>query len=112
MTYFRRWFAPAAAIVFRLSIASAQPPQYLITTFAGGLPAPTAAAATGYPMGAPYAVATDRFGNTYVSTSLNCVFRIDAGGMIERIAGNGQAGFSGDGGNALNAQLNHPQGLA
>jgi sugar lactone lactonase YvrE len=110
MTSFRRWFAPAAALVLSHSPATAQ--QYLISTFAGGMPAPTAAVATSYPLGAVNAVASDRFGNTYVSSGLNCVFRVDASGMVERVAGTGQAGFSGDGGNALNAQLNSPQGVA
>jgi uncharacterized repeat protein (TIGR01451 family) len=110
MTYSRKWLAPAGVLALFPYLASAQ--QYLISTFAGGLPAPTAAKATSYPLGAVNAVATDRFGNTYVSTSLNCVFRVDATGMIERIAGNGQGGYSGDGGSALAAQLNGPQGVA
>ena len=79
------------------------PVQFLISTFAGGLPGPTAATATSYAAGEIAAVATDRFGNTYASSSLHCVFRLDSNGLLERVAGT-SAGFSGDGGNALDAQ--------
>jgi trimeric autotransporter adhesin len=111
MISFRRWLTLAGVLAFSSGLLDAQP-QYLISTFAGGVPAPTAGVATSYPIGSVNAVATDRFGNTYASTNLNCVFKLNSSGAIERVAGNGQSGFSGDGGNALNAQLNNPQGIA
>ncbi len=61
------------------------------------------------------AVATDNFGNIYFSSiqgSNSRVRKIDAAGIITTIAGNGTAGFSGDGGPATNAQIHGPQGIA
>ena len=61
----------------------------------------------------PTAVAVDPSGNSYVSdTYFNQVFRITPGGVISVYAGNGQPGFSGDGGPATAAQLSIPRGLA
>ena len=61
----------------------------------------------------PTAVAVDASGNAYVSdTYFNQVFRITPGGAISVYAGNGQPGFSGDGGPSTAAQLSIPRGLA
>lgn len=106
----RRWLVTAAALTVAMGIADAQ--QYLISTYAGGLPSPTSAAATAYAFRNPNGVALDPFGNTYISATSNCVFRLDPNGNLSRVAGTCQAGFSGDGGYALSAQLNNPQGLA
>ena len=103
--------APASASDATL-VTAISPGQYLISTYAGGLPTATAATATTYPLGSVNAVATDQFGNTYASSSLHCVFRIDPNGILSRVAGTCTAGFSGDGGLAVNAQLNNPMGLA
>src|ERR1019366_4068899 len=91
------------------SLALAQ--QYSISTVAGGAPPATPAAAASISMGQPARVALDASGNLYFSAS-NCVFKIDARGTVTPIAGNSRAGFSGDGGPAVNAQLNSPQGIA
>jgi sugar lactone lactonase YvrE len=95
------------------------PRTYLAATYAGGLPSATSTTATSYPLGPTgstvvrvTAVATDRFGNVYLSSSLNCVFKVDAAGNLTRVAGTCRPGYSGDGGPALAAQLNAPQGLA
>jgi len=85
--------------------------QYSIATVAGGAPPPTPAAAASTTIGQPNRVMVDAAGNVYFS-SLNCVFRMDAGGNLTLIAGNSRPGFSGDGGPATQAQLNAPQGLA
>lgn len=77
----------------------------------GGAPAPASAAAINVALGQPGRVALDPSGNVYF-TALNSVYRVDSTGNAIRIAGNGRAGFSGDNGPALNAQLNSPQGLA
>ena len=45
-------------------------------------------------------------------SSLNCVYKLDPNGVLTRIAGNSQPGYSGDGGPASAAQLNQPAGLA
>src|ERR1017187_7838619 len=91
------------------SIALAQ--QYSISTVAGGAPPATPAAAASISMGQPGRVALDASGNLYFSSS-NCVFKIDATGTVTLVAGTSRAGFSGDGGLAVNAQLNSPQGIA
>jgi uncharacterized protein (TIGR03437 family) len=91
------------------SIALAQ--QYSISTVAGGAPPATPVAAASISMGQPARVAVDASGNVYFSSS-NCVFKIDATGTVTLVAGNSRAGFSGDGGLAVNAQLNSPQGIS
>ena len=67
-----------------------------------------AASAVETSIGSPGAVTTDNAGNVYFSSSPNLVFRLDAQGALARIAGSGPAGYSGDGGPALLAQLNFP----
>ncbi len=91
------------------TLAMAQ--QYAISTVAGGAPPATPAAAAGVSIGQPRRVATDSAGNVYFSAS-NAVFKISAGGTLTLVAGNSRAGFSGDGGPAVKAQLNTPQGIA
>jgi len=62
----------------------------------------------------PFDVAFDRAGNLYCSDTFNHrVRRVDAEtGVITTVAGNGEAGFSGDGGPATEAALNEPYGIA
>ncbi len=92
--------------------AAAYAQQYTISTVAGAGPLPSAASAKGISLGQPVRTAVDSAGNLYFST-LNSVFTISAAnGSLTRVAGNGHAGFSGDGGPAINAELNNPQGLA
>jgi len=58
-------------------------------------------------------LATDRDGNLYVSDAqTHRVRQISPTGIIRTIAGTGVAGFSGDGGPAVVAQLSAPYGLA
>jgi YVTN family beta-propeller protein len=61
----------------------------------------------------PFSLILDRKGNLYTSDLSNQVIRkIDASGIITTYAGNGIAGFGGDGGPATSASLNFPRGLA
>ena len=54
----------------------------------------------------------DRKGNLYITDRNNHrVRKVDTRGNITTIAGNGTAGFSGDGGKATEAQLNLPSGV-
>ena len=64
-------------------------------------------------IGAIQGIAADRWGNLYLSdTDHHRVRKVSTSGIIATIAGTGEAGFSGDGGPALAAQLNLPYGIA
>ena len=57
----------------------------------------------------PNSVAVDNTGNVYVVDTKNRRIRmITPGGIMKTIAGNGQSFFSGDGGPAISADLDHP----
>jgi sugar lactone lactonase YvrE len=69
--------------------------------------------ATAAQLSSPDGIAIDNAGNVYVSDLLNNRVRmISPGGTISTVAGNGNSGFSGDGGLATSAQLSQPAGLA
>jgi sugar lactone lactonase YvrE len=60
----------------------------------------------------PGDVAVDNDGQVYIADTLNSrIRRIDTKGVISTVAGNGQFGFSGDGGLATLAQLAFPTGI-
>jgi uncharacterized protein (TIGR03437 family) len=61
----------------------------------------------------PEAMAFDLAGNIYIADTLNHRIRkVTTDGNIATIAGNGTPGRAGDGGQAINAQLNQPRGVA
>jgi uncharacterized protein (TIGR03437 family) len=63
----------------------------------------------------PAAVAADGLGNVFIADSGNAVIReVNILGYISTVAGNANqfAGFGGDGGAAVNAELNNPEGIA
>jgi hypothetical protein len=98
----------AAVILASILQLSAQ--DYIISTIAGGAPPPTPVTAAAASIGRPSYTAVDSVGNAYF-TSLHCVFKIDANGVLTRVAGTARPGYSGDGGPATNAQLNDPLGV-
>jgi len=60
----------------------------------------------------PYTVAFDLAGNMYIPDSGNNVIRkVDPAGIITAFAGTHQAGFLGDGGPAIAAELDEPRGV-
>ncbi len=60
----------------------------------------------------PAGLAFDKKGNLYIADRDNhCIRKVDTHGTITTIAGNGTAGFSGDGGKATDAMLNLPSGV-
>ena len=61
----------------------------------------------------PAGLTIDRKGNLYIADRNNHRIRkVDSRGNITTVAGNGTAGFSGDGGKATEAQLSRPSGVA
>jgi uncharacterized protein (TIGR03437 family) len=61
----------------------------------------------------PLGVAVDAIGNVFIADFGNYRIRkVATTGTISTIAGNGLAGYSGDGGLAINAQMNNPYGVA
>ncbi|MEJ5370332.1 MAG: hypothetical protein WHT08_18640, partial [Bryobacteraceae bacterium] len=61
----------------------------------------------------PNGVAVDSSGNLYIGDSRNYRIRkVTPSGTITTVAGNGNAGFSGDGGPATEAQLSYVRGVA
>lgn len=95
-------------------------PSGTITTIAGngaGTPANGAFSGDGGPAASaslnnPTAVAVDGSGAIYIADQFNQRIRkIASNGIITTIAGNGSAGFFGDGGPATSASLNYPGAL-
>jgi len=70
--------------------------------------------ATSAEIHSPYSVALDLAGNIYIADQANNRIRkvTATTGDISTVAGNGTAGFSGDGGLATSAELNAPTGVA
>jgi uncharacterized protein (TIGR03437 family) len=95
-------------------------PAGTISTFAGngvGTPANGAFSGDGGPavdasLNNPTAIAVDGMGVVYFADQFNQRIRkVALDGTITTIAGNGNAGFSGDGGPATAASLNYPGGM-
>lgn len=85
--------------------------QFSITTVAGG--GPNNLSATHAGLGYPGGVVLDGAGNTYITDSYSSqVFKVDTSGNLTVVAGNGTAGYSGDGGPATSAALNGPEAVA
>jgi sugar lactone lactonase YvrE len=85
-----------------------------LSSFAGGGPGCTEPCpATQQSTMTPADVTVDGSGNVYFADQgRNKVSKVDGSGTITTIAGNGTAGYSGDGGLATSAQLNGPLGVA
>jgi len=88
----------------------------IITTFAGGGTdgLGDGGLATSASLALPSGVALDGSGNLFIADWLSeRIRRVDAvAGTISTVAGNGTAGFSGDGGPATSASLNQAYGVA
>lgn len=69
--------------------------------------------ATSAKVNEPYEIRFDADGNLYfVDMKAAVVRRVESGsGIISTVAGSGEAGFSGDGGNATEARLNQPHSI-
>ena len=87
----------------------AQP--YTISTIAGGGPPPSLVPALGVSVPVTGGIAANDAGDVYFS-SIDSVVKVDAKGILTRLAGTGRHGSSGDGGPATSPQLAWPAGLA
>src|SRR5712691_3812158 len=101
----------SSLIAVAVFFATASEAQLKVRTVAGGAfndgkPATSAALAF------PESVAVDTTGNLYISDFYNHRLRkVGTDGVISTIAGDGLAGFAGDGGPSTAARLNFPRGL-
>ena len=69
--------------------------------------------ATSAQLSTPAWVAVDAGGNLYIAEdSVHRIRKVNAAGIITPVAGNGARGYSGDGGPAINAQIDTPTGIA
>jgi len=87
----------------------------IITTVAGNGTAGYAgdgSLATSAELNNPASVAVDAVGYLYIADSgNNRVRKVNTGGVISTLAGNGTAGYAGDGGAATAAELQNPTGI-
>ncbi|MBI4873831.1 MAG: SMP-30/gluconolactonase/LRE family protein [Acidobacteria bacterium] len=95
------------------TLALAAGPRYAISTVAGSdLVGDGGPAALAQLAGAE-GVAVDAAGNVYIADAAgHRVRKVSPAGLITTVAGNGHAGFSGDGGPARKALLDTPYGVA
>ncbi len=85
--------------------------QDVISTVVGG--GPNNLPGTSANLYQPYTEAVDAAGNIYVAAAQqHRIFKISTAGVVTVVAGTGVAGYSGDGGPAVNAELNAPWGVA
>ena len=70
-------------------------------------------AATSATLYYPYDVNVEANGNLFIADLGNsCIRKVGNNGIITTVVGNGTIGYSGDGGAATNAELNHPWSIA
>ena len=103
--------AQATAYLVSAGLPAAFAQQYTISTIAGAAPSVAPLAALSASIGQPRRVTLDGTGNLYFSAG-NAVYKLDTGNNVTLIAGSYKAGYSGDGGPAVAAALNAPQGVA
>ncbi len=86
----------------------------IVTTLTGGIYgfSPNGTPASTCAWSSIQGVCVDGAGNVYISDAGNHVVRmISASGLVRTVAGDGSAGYSGDGGLAFEAKLSSPAGL-
>ena len=89
----------------------------IISTLSGTgerIATPDSGPIAGTPLLGPRSIDTDAAGNAYlVLREGNSVFQLNiAGNRLRRIAGTGDRGYGGDGGDAIDATFNGPKGIA
>ncbi len=102
------------ALCVFLVFAGLQTKAQMVTTFAGngsiGITG-DGGPATSAPLSFAFATAFDAAGNLYLGMP-NAIRKVSPGGIITNFAGNGTAGYSGDGGLAVNAEVSNVEGIA
>jgi len=98
-------------------IRRVDPETGVIATFAGTgerEPTPDGAPLRGTPLNGPRAMALDSDGDLYLALREgNAIYRLDLEAQtIHHVAGTGEQGYTGDGGEAVRATLAGPKGLA
>lgn len=106
-----------AALALLPGLAQIQVPgPYTVSTLAGTGTAGSegdGGPATEAQVNNPFGLAFDSSGNLYIADQLNNRIRkLTPDGKLSTIAGTGKASYSGDGGEATSADLNHPCGIA
>ena len=85
-------------IVLTLGLVGAAPSapaqQFVISTYAGGLPATIPVVAVNTAIGLPAGATTDAAGNVYFISLYYGVFKLDRSGFLIRIAGNSGEDYS------------------
>ncbi|MEA2874723.1 MAG: hypothetical protein QOH67_5081 [Hyphomicrobiales bacterium] len=107
--------SPAFGGDFSANVIRKVTPGGLITTVAGNGIAGYSGdggLATGAALNAPEGLAIDSTGNLFIADQINQRIRKVSNGIIETVAGNGTAGYSGDGGPAISAELSGPAGMS
>ena len=111
-----RFFAATAVMILPTYVQAQTTFQYGIATVAGNGTAGytgDGGSATAAEINIPRGVAFDSSGNLYIADEINHRIRmVTSAGTISTVAGNGTAGFTGDGGAATSAELNYPAGIA
>lgn len=111
----RSWWHSGVLTLALAAVAVAQNAGVIRSSVGTGAPGytgdggPAAKAA----LNQPFHCSEDRKGNFYVADVMNhCIRRVDAiTGVITTVAGNGQKGYTGDGGPATKATMNEPYGV-
>jgi uncharacterized protein (TIGR03437 family) len=107
-----RFARPLLLLAASMATAWPQAPQFTITTVAGNGSAGDSGdggSATSAELNGPRGVTEDLFGNLYIAEYYGQrVRKVTPSGTIMTLAGNGTAGYSGDGGPATSAELNGP----
>jgi sugar lactone lactonase YvrE len=107
-----RVFALSLTTTMFTMAAVAQTSGYTVITAVGGA-SPDGILATEIPISYSDGVAVDSAGNLYIAHRQAArVLKVAPNGVVSTVAGTGSAGFSGDGGPAIKAQVSNPACVA